>query len=166
MNAKNAVSYRDVAEQVAVLLLQHELIEKVGLYGSVARGDENPHDIDMFVVMSGHIPREWMESFWVDEKDFYAVTIDGNQNFLEDLGLLTRLTTLLNGIRIHVIPLPVDYDAEYVEWMATSCWDEDFWWNVCDDYLEYDPTTGHFESYDVPWADWVDVQLRLINGEP
>lgn len=155
-----------IARKVAGLLVDHlSGVEGVGLFGSLARGEQHPEDIDMIVLTrEATIP----ESFVEFAEDWRAKLYPFDwQSALPDLGaeweLVDQVTEILGGTPLDIVTMPAAPTDEYLRRFAAVNEDPDFLKNAAANFRRYGRESGKFTPTEAPWQDYLDGQelIRL-----
>lgn len=180
MHTKN---YLQKAEVVAGVFCGAKCIAGVGLYGSVAKGDSKPKDIDLIVFDRGgglyseilleakapiYSPRDWDDGFDL-----------GPMTESYPFGLLGATRTVFSGEQLsHVIDVfgtedifSCDFDIlffpdnihedtlenrQFLWVLQIKSWDNNFLRNVTlGRYKNFNQETGRFKNSKVPWSWWM-----------
>lgn len=149
-----------IAETVARFLLTIPEVAQVGLFGSVARGEEDPSDIDLFVLTAEpSIPERILRD--ADECGEWLYP-SGYVDALKALGASDRLDELdavSPDVDLNIIVMPATPSCEYLWEFQLHNWDYWFLENTADDFRLFDPESG-FRQSPAPWADYVEAQRK------
>lgn len=92
-----------LAREVAERARQRFDAIAVGVYGSLARGEDGPYsDIEMFCVVAGEVDEtfEWMHAGWKVEVDLH-----GREYLVRDAANVTETWSITHGCYLDVMPL-------------------------------------------------------------
>jgi len=157
----NAVQdLRGKAETLARLLLTVGSIEDVGLFGSVAREEPKPSDIDIAVFVEGSLPQDILdgdgegedeECWWLGEEHLYALSVKELLEALDATGLQDQVKALLGPTWAEAIVLPVEADRGFYRQFAWLQPDRLFLHKVAPDFQLFSVAAGKFVRAQAPW---------------
>lgn len=137
------------ASLLASLLIDHGNIKRVGVAGSLAKGKENPSDIDLVVFIDNKNAKDCQREKWELlkkqkkvklEKYLTMNDVDWNifTGFYQNAKYPVDLTIASN-----------DPDEEYIKMMADENIDPNFLENISNDIFLYDPSVNGFKKESV-----------------
>lgn len=162
------------AEAVARLLLLEEVlgVAKVGLFGSLARGEEDPSDIDLIALMkSDGIPERILEEMKGGESFLYDPGDDAPADLREICLMLEvyfgapdefieRVDALLCPEAADLVVMPEELSEDYLGRFAEANHDPMFLEHTAEDFRLFDPESGHFHKAEAPWKAFLEAEAE------
>lgn len=170
MNENKRDRMLGVAEELAEQLLTLSGVAQVALFGSVARAEENPSDIDLFVLTEEEsIPLSILEKAERSGTWVYPLNCTKTLNILRAPNSFWRMFFRMKwGVEVSIIVMPVEPTSEFLDRFYWANFDEDFLENTARDFQIFDPASGHFQKAEAPWVDYVaeyEVGEEWYNGD-
>lgn len=142
-----------IAEKVARLLLDEvDSVDQVALFGSLARGEEHPSDVDLFVLTADSgIPERILAEAERNCERLYA---SGYLPALSALGaqdILSEFRRIIGTIDVNIVVMPAEPTDDYLGRFAQTSFDVDFLENTAEDFQAFDPESGEFVPTAAPW---------------
>lgn len=160
-----------VAEKLAEQLLALSGVAQVGLFGSVARAEENPSDVDLFVLTEEEdIPLSILEKAEKHCTLLYPLGCAEVLNILGDPDSAWKvLFKTMWGVDVNIIVMPAEPTNDFLDRFSWVNSDEAFLENTARDFQLFNPESGHFQKAEAPWADCVaqytdEGGLRIVEG--
>lgn len=151
--------FQEIAEGLARLFLEIPEVEGIALFGSVARQEENPSDVDLILLTAtDEIPELLLDEAEDSERRLYTIEVYRALELLEAEELREQLDRISRGINVGCVLMPAKPTPEYLERFSWTNSDPFFLENVSQDYRLFDPDQGAFVPVLCPWSDWLEEQ--------
>lgn len=151
------------AVDLAYLLTKGAGIEKVGIAGSLARGKENPSDLDFVIFLPLKKVLEHRIDATLGIEVPWHERLDLNESVRDSLKIILDVFKL-HGIKLDVHFLPESFDEKIFKTMFDLSGDPSYMLNIVRDILIFDSSSEKFERKPVYSPDQID-QIRLMSFE-
>lgn len=182
------MNVRATAERIAPVLLGIPGVKWVALFGSVARDEPEPSDIDLFVGTGTYAPHQVLDDIednW--GRYLYPFGCEEALEALKDLHVLPKhvlpkievITGGIGGIDVNIILMTAEPDEDFYMRFEIANYDRLFLAKTAKDFQIFDKERGKFVSAEAPWAPfifplqgigpdgrphWGDDQVRTPDG--
>lgn len=163
----------ELAVRVAEFLLPIHGIEKIGMFGSTARGDRKPSDVDLIVFGSEKVAEASLRGFSYQASSGHFVLNRKLLNpsqfseleliiFIYGMGWREKLAVwgemkrrrshyALSSGPVDFVVLPVDPTADFLRRFEEAQPRPNFWRDAAKGYKEFDRRKGRFSAAVPPW---------------